>query len=121
VFLPSPHQDTSFPLFDKVNAEHVVPGMRALLAQLHSEIDALEKSAVPTVGGGNDWVCSTAGRDWVLTAGRTLLSSVRPAEGRGQGLCAAASFMADREVHYRVLAWPFMGSEQHFVSLVWLV
>lgn len=33
-----------FPLYDAVKADHVVPGMRALLKQLHSEIDALEAS-----------------------------------------------------------------------------
>jgi Zn-dependent oligopeptidase len=37
-------QDAVFPLYDQVKAEHVVPGMRALLKQLHAEIDALEAS-----------------------------------------------------------------------------
>lgn len=37
-------QDSVFPLYDKVEAQHVVPGMRALLKQLHAEIDALEAS-----------------------------------------------------------------------------
>jgi len=37
-------QDAVFPLYDKVEAQHVVPGMRALLKQLHAEIDALEAS-----------------------------------------------------------------------------
>lgn len=40
-----------FPLYDQVKAEHVVPGMRALLAQLHKEIDALEASVTPTWEG----------------------------------------------------------------------
>jgi len=31
--------------------EHVVPGVRALLGQLHADIDSLEKDVVPTVGG----------------------------------------------------------------------
>ncbi|KAJ9507608.1 hypothetical protein QJQ45_019220 [Haematococcus lacustris] len=43
--------DTSFPLYDKVTAEHVVPGVRALLAALHAEIDALEQNVVPTWSG----------------------------------------------------------------------
>jgi len=43
--------ETAFPLFDKVNAEHVVPGMRALLGQLHDEITELEKSVQPTWSG----------------------------------------------------------------------
>eukprot|EP00879_Flechtneria_rotunda_P027088 GHRR01028954.1.p1 GENE.GHRR01028954.1~~GHRR01028954.1.p1 ORF type:complete len:258 (+),score=79.35 GHRR01028954.1:165-938(+) len=44
-------QDVVFPLYDQVKAEHVVPGMRALLAQLHKDIDALESSVVPTWSG----------------------------------------------------------------------
>lgn len=37
-------QEVVFPLYDQVKSEHVVPGMRALLKQLHAEIDALEAS-----------------------------------------------------------------------------
>eukprot|EP00878_Enallax_costatus_P002366 GHUV01002542.1.p1 GENE.GHUV01002542.1~~GHUV01002542.1.p1 ORF type:complete len:832 (+),score=220.74 GHUV01002542.1:594-3089(+) len=43
--------DVVFPLYDQVTAEHVVPGMRALLAQLHKEIDGLEASVEPTWHG----------------------------------------------------------------------
>ena len=43
--------DAPLPLYDRVAAEHVVPGMRALLTQLHAEIDALEGSVVPTWPG----------------------------------------------------------------------
>jgi hypothetical protein len=40
-----------FPKFDEVKPEHVVPGMRALLAELHAEIDALEANVTPTWEG----------------------------------------------------------------------
>lgn len=43
--------DVVFPLYDKVKPEHVVPGMRALLAQLHKDIDALEASVQPSWEG----------------------------------------------------------------------
>jgi oligopeptidase A len=41
-------QDTYFPRFDAVKAEHVVPGIRQLLEDLNSEIDKLEADVVPT-------------------------------------------------------------------------
>lgn len=44
-------QDAAFPLFDQVQAEHVVPGVTALVAQLNKEIDALEESVEPTWEG----------------------------------------------------------------------
>lgn len=44
-------QDVVFPKFDEIKAEHVVPGMRALLATLHADIDALEASVQPTWEG----------------------------------------------------------------------
>lgn len=44
-------QDVVFPLYDQVKAEHVVPGVKALLGQLHKEIDALEGSVTPTWEG----------------------------------------------------------------------
>lgn len=44
-------QDGPFPLFDQVKPEHVVPGVRALLADLHRQIDALEASVEPTWAG----------------------------------------------------------------------
>jgi hypothetical protein len=44
-------QDTSFPLFNQVQAEHVVPGVRALLKELHEAIDELEKNVQPTWQG----------------------------------------------------------------------
>ena len=37
-----------FPLFDQVTAEHVVPGVRAVLAELSAEIDALEAAVTRT-------------------------------------------------------------------------
>ncbi|KXZ49272.1 hypothetical protein GPECTOR_22g865 [Gonium pectorale] len=46
--------DVSFPHFDAIKPEHVVPGVRRLLAELHSEIDALEAAVVgcqPSWGG----------------------------------------------------------------------
>ncbi len=36
--LPAP-QDVSFPLFDAIKPEHVVPGVKQLLGELHAEID----------------------------------------------------------------------------------
>ncbi len=48
---PPTRQDVVFPRFDEVRPEHVVPGMRALLAQLHQEIDALEAGVTPTWEG----------------------------------------------------------------------
>ena len=45
-------QDAPLPLFDQVQAEHVVPGITALVAQLNAEIDALEQRVVPTWGAG---------------------------------------------------------------------
>jgi oligopeptidase A len=58
-------QDAVFPLYDQVKAEHVVPGMRALLKQLHAEIDALEASGrwprvIEAVFGGRD-MCGAEG------------------------------------------------------------
>jgi oligopeptidase A len=44
-------QDTTLPAFDKIKAEHVVPGIRELLAQLNADIDALERDVVPTWAG----------------------------------------------------------------------
>lgn len=49
---PAPRpQDVVFPKWDEVKPEHVVPGMRALLATLHKEIDTLEASVAPTWEG----------------------------------------------------------------------
>jgi len=44
-------QDAPLPLFDQVQAEHVVPGITALVAQLNAEIDALEQRVVPSWEG----------------------------------------------------------------------
>eukprot|EP00884_Botryococcus_braunii_P009688 jgi/Botrbrau1/18720/Bobra.0386s0043.1 len=44
-------EETYLPAFDKVKAEHVVPGMTALLEELNSELDNLEKSVEPTWSG----------------------------------------------------------------------
>jgi oligopeptidase A len=38
-------------LYDKVKAEHVVPGVRQLLKELHAEIDRLEGDVQPTWDG----------------------------------------------------------------------
>lgn len=47
-----PHaQDVVFPLFDQVKPQHVVPGIRALLGQLHKDVDGLEASVTPTWAG----------------------------------------------------------------------
>ena len=50
---PSPLllQDSPFPNFDRVQAEHVVPGIHALLAQLGGEIDDLELNVAATWQG----------------------------------------------------------------------
>ena len=37
-------QDSPFPKFDEVQAEHVVPGIQALLKQVAAEIDSLEQN-----------------------------------------------------------------------------
>jgi oligopeptidase A len=44
-------QDTTLPAFDKIKAEHVVPGIRTLLTQLNADIDALEGDVQPTWEG----------------------------------------------------------------------
>ena len=44
-------QESPFPNFDKVQPEHVVPGITALLASLSQEIDSLEKDVTPTWEG----------------------------------------------------------------------
>ena len=44
-------QDSAFPLYDQVKAEHVVPGVTQLLADLNAEIDQLEQSVQPTFEG----------------------------------------------------------------------
>jgi oligopeptidase A len=43
--------DSPFPAYSEVKAEHVVPGIRALLAELHAEVDKLEASVEPTWEG----------------------------------------------------------------------
>ncbi|KAG1679836.1 hypothetical protein FOA52_012749 [Chlamydomonas sp. UWO 241] len=43
--------DAPFPLFDQVQAKHVVPGMRALIKQVNAEISALEGDVAPTWEG----------------------------------------------------------------------
>ena len=49
--LPPFTQDVAIPLFDKVKPEHVVPGMKALLEQLHGDITGLEAGVLPTWAG----------------------------------------------------------------------
>lgn len=44
-------QESPFPNFDRVQAEHVGPGIKALLAQLGQEIDDLEHSVSATWQG----------------------------------------------------------------------
>lgn len=44
-------QESAFPLYDAVKAEHVVPGITQLLADLNAEIDRLEQSVLPTFEG----------------------------------------------------------------------
>ena len=44
-------QDSPFPLFDEVKAEHVVPGITQLLDELNAELDELEKKVEPTWHG----------------------------------------------------------------------
>ena len=52
MLLPPPLlQDSPFPRYSEVKAEHVVPGIRSLLAELHAEIDRLESAVVPTWEG----------------------------------------------------------------------
>jgi len=44
-------QETELPQYDKIKAEHVVPGIRSLLEQLNREIDDLEANVEPTWSG----------------------------------------------------------------------
>lgn len=44
-------QDSPFPNFDRVQAEHVVPGIQALLKQLGQEIDELEQNVTASWQG----------------------------------------------------------------------
>lgn len=44
-------QDAPFPLWNEVLPEHVVPGIRSLLEQLHKEVDELEANVEPTWPG----------------------------------------------------------------------
>ena len=44
-------QDSPFPNFDRVQAEHVVPGIKALLTQLGQEIDDLEQNVTASWQG----------------------------------------------------------------------
>lgn len=46
-----PLQDSVTPQFDKIQAEHVVPGIKALLAELNANLDELEKTVQPTWEG----------------------------------------------------------------------
>lgn len=43
--------DSPFPAYSEVKADHVVPGIRALLAELHAEVDQLEASVEPSWEG----------------------------------------------------------------------
>ncbi|GIL51270.1 hypothetical protein Vafri_7134 [Volvox africanus] len=43
--------DVSFPKYDEIKPEHVVPGVRALLSELHAAIDKLETEVAPTWAG----------------------------------------------------------------------
>ncbi|GIL75386.1 hypothetical protein Vretimale_7960 [Volvox reticuliferus] len=44
-------EDVSFPKYDEIKSEHVVPGVRALLSELHAAIDKLEAEVVSTWAG----------------------------------------------------------------------
>ena len=44
-------QDSYFPQFDAVAAEHVVPGIRHVLQQLGSNLDSLEAGVAPSWEG----------------------------------------------------------------------
>ena len=44
-------QETTLPAFDKIQAEHVVPGIQQLLAELNANLDDLEKKVQPTWEG----------------------------------------------------------------------
>jgi oligopeptidase A len=46
-----PPQDVSLPKYDEVKPEHVVPGVRQLLSELHGAIDKLEAEVKPTWAG----------------------------------------------------------------------
>lgn len=37
--------DGPFPAYDAIKAEHVVPGIRTILKELHAEIDQIEKDS----------------------------------------------------------------------------
>lgn len=57
---PLPAQSSPFPAYDAVKAEHVVPGIKALLEQLHAEVDALEANVQPTWEGLVQVRCAAA-------------------------------------------------------------
>lgn len=44
-------QETTLPAFDKIQAEHVVPGIKQLLTELNANLDDLEKKVQPTWEG----------------------------------------------------------------------
>lgn len=60
-------QESEFPLYDQVKAEHIVPGVRALLEKLSAEIDRLEAEVQPTWPGlvePIERVVDSLGRVW---------------------------------------------------------
>ena len=52
-------QDAPLPAFDRIKAEHVVPGIRSLLSEIGASLDALEKTAAEIAsskdGGSRVW------------------------------------------------------------------
>lgn len=67
-------------MFDKVTAEHVVPGIRSLLDELNREIDELEKNVTPTWEGlvePLEGIVDRLGRAWGTVS---HLKSVRDSE-----------------------------------------
>ena len=44
-------QETTLPAFDKIEAQHVVPGIKQLLEELNANLDELEEQVQPTWEG----------------------------------------------------------------------
>jgi hypothetical protein len=91
-------QDAVFPLYDQVKPEHVVPGMRALLGQLHTDIDALEASVTPSweaLVEPLEKLTDKHQRTWGVVSHLKVGSAAASKSGRGCGF-AGSQGSADR-------------------------
>lgn len=104
-------QDNTLPAFGKIKAEHVVPGIRELLSQLNSDIDALEANVVPTWSGlvePIERIFDRLERAWGAVShlkARLTLSRTHVMVGIGTGpgapLCGNV-WLSDRLLHARL-------------------